>query len=566
MSNLQILCWRVVLLCFACSVCFPAEGYCAGGRLSVLFVLAGDSTVTDESGWGAGFRDLLTEQASCTNLARSGRSSRSFRTEGWWDRCLECRPRVILIQFGHNDQPGKGPERESAADGAYREHLRRYVAEAREVGALPVLVTPLTRRRWSAGGRIEPTLAEYAAAVQAVAAETQAPLIDLHAASIRQCEQIGVEAFRAFEPMLPTGADHTHLNAAGGRAVAALVVDQLRSVLPQYAECFDGERLVQFQEPQQWQRKQRSGDLLLEADERVISVRQRERLVLAYNMVAPALPEGLDPKLQRSGFLHPVVSPAGSVVTAAYPADHAHQNGIFAAWTKASWNERSLNFWDLAAGTGRVLHSRVLSTAASAAGVSFEVELVHRAEQQPVVDILRERWRVLVRSSDDACHDFEIASVQQNQTTLPLQLLQYHYGGFAVRGPVEWLLPKDADQESLNAESGAGANILNDAGSVREAANHQHSRWVAMTGMQGGQPVTIVMLCHGDNFRAPQAVRVHPTKPYFVFSPAVDGDFVIEAGKPFESRYRFLVLDGLPDSERINAVWNSWNADAVTSP
>ena len=86
MSNLQILCWRVVLLCFACSVFFPAEGYCAGDRLSVLFVLAGDSTVTDESGWGAGFRELLTEQASCTNLARSGRSSRSFRTEGWWGK------------------------------------------------------------------------------------------------------------------------------------------------------------------------------------------------------------------------------------------------------------------------------------------------------------------------------------------------------------------------------------------------------------------------------------------------------------------------------------------------
>lgn len=432
------------------------------------------------------------------------------------------------------------------------------------MGALPVLVTPLTRRRWQADGRIEPSLAEYAAAVQAVAAETQTPLIDLHAASIRQCEQLGAEAFRAFEPMLLTGADHTHLNAAGGQAVAALVVEQLRTVLPQYAECFNEQRLAKFQQPQQWQRKQQSGELLLEADERVISVRQRDRLVLAYNLVAPALPQGLDPQLQHSGFLHPVASPSGAVVTAVYPADHAHQNGIFAAWTKSVWNERSLNFWDLAAGTGRVLHSRVLKTAASDAGVSFEVELVHRAEQPPVVDILRERWRVLVRHSDQTCHDFEIVSVQQNQTTLPLQLLQYHYGGFAIRGPVEWLLPKDTDKVSSDAGAREGASILNDAGSDREAANHQHSRWVAMTGRQGGQPVTVVMLCHADNFRAPQAVRVHPTKPYFVFSPAVDGDFVIEAGKPFESRYRFLVLDGVPDPERINEVWTSWNSDAVT--
>jgi len=524
------------------------------------FVLAGDSTVTDESGWGGGFRQLLTVQAECLNLAKSGHSSRSFRAEGWWQRCLVYQPQVLLIQFGHNDQPGKGPERESAADGAFREHLRGYIREAREHGIQPVLVTPLTRRRWTADGHIEPTLAEYAAATQAVAIETKTPLIDLHTASIRQCEQMGAEAFRAFEPMMVTGADHTHLNAAGGRAVAALVAEQLQTVLPQFAHCFSAERLQQFHEPRQWQQTQQSKDLTLEADDRMITVRQRDRLVLTYNLQAPPLPEGVDSKLRRSGFLHPVAAPSGAVVTAAYPADHAHQNGIFAAWTKTSWNDRPLNFWDLAAGTGRVLHSRVLTTAASEAGVSFEVELVHRAEQAPVVDILRERWRVLVRHSDDTCHDFEISSVQHNQTDLPLQLLQYHYGGFAVRGPVEWLLP----QEPAAEPAVAATSILNDAGAAREAANHRHSRWVAMTGKQADRPVTIVMLGHADNFRAPQAVRVHPDKPYFVFSPAVDGDFQIDAGEYYESRFRFLVLDGVPDADRINAVWSRWNSDAVT--
>ena len=63
-------------------------------------VLAGDSTVTDDSGWGAGFHSVF----DCTNLAKGGRSSRSYRTEGWWDKCLATKPNYLLIQFGHNDE------------------------------------------------------------------------------------------------------------------------------------------------------------------------------------------------------------------------------------------------------------------------------------------------------------------------------------------------------------------------------------------------------------------------------------------------------------------------------
>ncbi len=530
-----------VLMVFSATICRAAE--------PVVFVLAGDSTVTDESGWGGGFTEFLTPQGRCINLARSGRSSRSYRSEGWWQRCLEQKPNFLLIQFGHNDQPGKGPQRESAADGAFREHLRQYVREAREIGSQPILVTPLTRRRWTADGRIEPTLQDYATAAQAVAAETNTPLIDLHSASIRQCEQLGPLAFRAFEPMLVTGADHTHLNADGGRVTAVLVVQELLRLKPELAVCFDTQQLAQHQEPRQWQKSLQQKDLSLEADDKTITVRRGSQLVLTWNAVPLPLPSGMDPRLQRSGFLHPVLTPKGAVVTAAYPEDHPHQNGIFMAWTKTRWNDRELNFWDLAAGTGRVLHQRVISTATTDQGISFEVDLIHRAEQEPVVDILRERWRVHVRSAETDCHDFEIQSTQYNQTALPLQVLQYHYGGFAVRGPVDWL------------SAASDTQIVNSAGADRETANHQHARWVAMTAVQNGQQVTIAMLSHNSNFRAPQAVRVHPSKPYFVYSPAVDGEFHIERGQPYQSRYRFLVCDGPPQPQWIEQIWTAWQAE-----
>ncbi len=67
-------------------------------------------------------------------MAKGGSSSRSYRTAGLWDKCLALKPDYLLIQFGHNDQPGKGPDRESEHDGAFREHLRRFVDEARNSG------------------------------------------------------------------------------------------------------------------------------------------------------------------------------------------------------------------------------------------------------------------------------------------------------------------------------------------------------------------------------------------------------------------------------------------------
>ncbi|APZ96569.1 Rhamnogalacturonan acetylesterase RhgT [Fuerstiella marisgermanici] len=202
-------------------------------------VLAGDSTVTDSSGWGAGFSSLLSDGAVCVNLAVGGRSSRSFRTEGWWQKCLDEKPDILLIQFGHNDQPGKGAARESAAETDFRDHLRRYVDEARQIGCKPVLITSLTRRRWDENGKITPTLSEYAAATIVVAKEKNVPLLDLHRLSIQQCNAIGPEDFQEFESKTDDGFDHTHLNDAGGLLVGKLVARELVKILPEFSRYVD---------------------------------------------------------------------------------------------------------------------------------------------------------------------------------------------------------------------------------------------------------------------------------------------------------------------------------------
>jgi hypothetical protein len=100
--------------------------------------------------------------------------------------------------------------------------------------------------------------------------------------------------------------------------------------------------------------------------------------------------------------------------------------------------------------------------------------------------------------------------------------------------------------------------FLNDHGSDRIRGNHEHARWVALTGRMDGHAVTITVLCHRDNFRAPQAARIHPTKPYFVFSPCVDDEFLIDREHPFRGKYRYLITDAAPDSQWLDEQWEQW--------
>src|SRR5580704_12515935 len=109
--------------------------------------LIGDSTQTDDAGYGRGFCANLTAQADCVNMARGGASTRTYRELGLWDRALETKPDYMVIQFGHNDVvTGKEAVGRQVALPQYVENLKRFVTEARAAGITPVLVTPITRR------------------------------------------------------------------------------------------------------------------------------------------------------------------------------------------------------------------------------------------------------------------------------------------------------------------------------------------------------------------------------------------------------------------------------------
>jgi lysophospholipase L1-like esterase len=206
---------------------------------AIRVVLAGDSTVADRSGWGEAFAKLLGPNATCLNLAQSGRSSKSFRARGNWQKVLDAKPNYVLMQFGHNDQPGKGPDRETDAKTTYYENMARFVEEVRAAGASPILVTSVSRRNFKDGQIREDGLAPYVEAVRKLAKDQKVPLVDLYARSVEHLNKIGPDATEEYNPQSsrPGGTpDRTHLTAKGGEAMALLVAEELRSIKSELAK------------------------------------------------------------------------------------------------------------------------------------------------------------------------------------------------------------------------------------------------------------------------------------------------------------------------------------------
>jgi len=201
----------------------------------VRIALVGDSTVAEGGGWGPGFRAALSPSVEVLNFAQNGRSSKSYRAEGFWEPVLAARPHYVLIQFGHNDNPGKGPDRETDPATTYRANLARYLDEARAAGAIPILVTSIIRRNFTPDGKVvSDANVPYVEEVRRLGESRHIPVMDMYARTLEQCERLGRTGCDALGATTATGTlDTTHLSASGQRDVGAIAAAEfMRVVLP----------------------------------------------------------------------------------------------------------------------------------------------------------------------------------------------------------------------------------------------------------------------------------------------------------------------------------------------
>ncbi len=277
--------------------------------------------------------------------------------------------------------------------------------------------------------------------------------------------------------------------------------------------------------------------MMCDEDEGTVHLRVGDHDVLTYHTAVVQPPEGLDPRYRRSGFIHPLRTPSGAVVTEDFPADHAHQHGVFFAWVDTTFEGRPVDFWNQAKGTGTVEHVRVNRCVGGPVFSELDVTLRYVDLSAPggPKPVLNEDWTLRVYNRDDQFL-IDVESWQQCASESPLVLNEYHYGGMAWRGPTAWL--------------GKGHSEFYTSGGQRRAdGNHTRPEWVEAHGLIDGFPAGITLLQHPENFRYPQPVRLHPDKPYFVLAPEVLGEFSIDPGQTYTSRYRLVLEDGPPHDD-----------------
>jgi len=212
---------------------------------AVTVFLAGDSTVTDQvfepwTTWGQMLPRFFGPGVAVADYAQSGLTLTTFEHQRRLDKILSIMKKgdYLFIQFGHNDQKDKAPG--SGPYTTYEANLKRYVDEAKAKGGLPVIVTPMERRRW-VGTQPQPTLADFAAAGRQVAAAEGVPLIDLNAMSLKFYTAMGpadsTKAFvhypaNTFPGQAKELKDDTHHNGYGGYELARCVVEGIKANVP----------------------------------------------------------------------------------------------------------------------------------------------------------------------------------------------------------------------------------------------------------------------------------------------------------------------------------------------
>jgi len=215
-------------------------------KKKIKIFMAGDSTMSiketkayPETGWGMPFVYFWDSTVTVVNRAKNGRSTKTFISEGLWKSIYDeiQQGDYVFIQFGHNDESKEKVDRYTTPE-EYKANLTKFVNETRAKKGIPILITPVSRRKFKNGTAVE-THEEYSPLVKEVAKALNVPLIDLDEKSLELYRQMGEENSKLLfnqdapgeHPNYPEGKiDNTHFNELGARKIAELVLAELRNM------------------------------------------------------------------------------------------------------------------------------------------------------------------------------------------------------------------------------------------------------------------------------------------------------------------------------------------------
>jgi hypothetical protein len=297
-------------------------------------------------------------------------------------------------------------------------------------------------------------------------------------------------------------------------------------------------------------------------DNGALTFRAGNKNLLSYQYQTVYPPAGIDTNYKRSGFIHPLYTPHGQVLTRIQPPDHYHHYGIWNPWTHTLFEKDTVDFWNIKGRQGTVRFAKFIAQSTGAKFSEFTALHEHVVFKKDGSEktALNELQTVRVYNpwANNSYYIVDITSNLSCASQSPLLILAYRYAGLGWRATEYW--NKD-NSEMLTSE-----------GKTRDNTDNTKGKWIIVYGAlpdndEGG----ILMLSHPSNYNHPEPLRIWDKKQnggrgdvFANFAPTKDKDWLLEPGKTYTLKYRLVVFNGKFDKERADKEWLDFAKDPQT--
>ena len=308
---------------------------------------------------------------------------------------------------------------------------------------------------------------------------------------------------------------------------------------------------------QQVKTKQQEEIVQLSIDS-VLTISSGGKKLLTYQFKTVYPPAGIDTNYKRSGFIHPLYTPHGQVLTRIQPPDHYHHYGIWNPWTHTFFEGDTVDFWNIKGHQGTVRFAKFTSQTGNKEYAEYTALHEHVVFKKDSTEkVALNEWqtvRVYKPAKDGDYYVVDISSRMQCASQSPLLIVAYRYAGLGWRATEYW--------DKNNSE------MLTSEGKTRDNTDNTKARWIMVYGSlpendEGG----IVMLSHPTNYNHPEPLRIWDKKQnggrgdvFANFAPTKDKEWLLEPGKTYTLKYRLVVFNGKFDKERAEAQWQQFAA------
>lgn len=281
----------------------------------------------------------------------------------------------------------------------------------------------------------------------------------------------------------------------------------------------------------------------------VVAIAGKPVLAYQYETVYP--PAGVDSSYKRSGFIHPLWTLNGHILTQIQPKDHYHHYGIWNPWTHVLFERDTLDFWNLnqKEATVRFVGFKYIKKKASSA--EFKVLHQHVVLKNAMEKVaLNELQTIKVSSATEDYYIVDFTIDYSCATNQPFKILEYRYAGLGWRATEEW--------DKNNSE------ILTSEGKTRRTADGSTARWCIVQGDLGKDYGGVVLISHPKNFNHPEPLRVWPEDQngrgdvFVNFAPTKTKDWLLEPGKTYTLKYRLIVFNNHFSAEESERLWKDY--------